>query len=241
VPLPPVARLGLTRSATSALRWQAVDAWPQLGADEAHLWLVDLDAAGGEPADVLSPDERRRAEAFVRKRDGRRFAACHAHLREILAGYVGADPAALALVEGPNGKPTLSARGPCFNLAHCEGVALCAVARRAVGVDLELVERPRRPRWEAVAERHFHEEELRALREAPGWSEFLRIWTLKEACLKAAGFGLTIDPRGFSVAAVLAGWARSVRLEGRDWRCVGLEPAPGTVAALASESAASEG
>jgi 4'-phosphopantetheinyl transferase len=229
---------------------RAVRSWapgadvPKLAGDDVHVWLVDLDAAPPDDDRLdafLSPAEQARGEAFRFDVHRRRFTAARARLREILSGYLGGDPGGIELVDGPNGKPELGAGNRDalrFNVAHCEGFALCAVSLLDVGVDLELVDRPRRPGWAGIASSFFHADELRVLEAAEGeagWVEFLRIWTLKEACVKAAGFGLTLDPRSFSVAAVLAGRAESAQVAGREWRCVQLRPAEGAIAALAHE------
>jgi 4'-phosphopantetheinyl transferase len=202
---------------------------PDLGGDEVHSWLIELDAKTDEA--VLSSDERARADAFRFDVHRRRYAAGRARLREILAAYLDAEPASLGLLEGPHGKPELTGHDLRFNLAHCEDRALCAVSRCEVGADLELLDRPRMPDWRAVAARFFHADEVAAT-----WEEFLRIWTLKEACLKAAGFGLVIDPRTFSVAEVLAGRTDAVALAGAEWRCWELRRRGREVSAVAAST-----
>jgi 4'-phosphopantetheinyl transferase len=202
---------------------------------ETHVWLLDLARIGGE--DLLSAEERARADAFRFERHRRRYVAAHAQLRELLSAYVGGDPDALVLVESPNGKPELGGRELRFNLAHSEEVGICALATVEVGVDIEAVEREPPPDWDAVAARFFHADEVAALLGVAGeggWLEFLRIWTLKEACLKAAGVGLLTDPRSFSVGPVLAGREDVVAVAGGEWLARELEGVPGAVAALAT-------
>jgi 4'-phosphopantetheinyl transferase len=221
------------------LAWPASDV-PEFERDETHVWLLDLEVSDAEAAALaalLSADERTRADAFRRDVHRRRFTAGRGRLRELLAAYAGGEPRAVPLVEGPNGKPELAGSELCFNLAHSEGVGICAVSRSEVGVDVEVSRRDPPTDWRAVADRFFHDEELARLHGLDGesgWLEFLRVWTLKEACLKGTGLGLLTDPRSFSVAAVLAGDASRVSLDGRDWRCLELTAPPGAVAALAS-------
>jgi 4'-phosphopantetheinyl transferase len=223
------------------LVWPAADA-PQLERDETHVWLLELDVSDAEAevlAALLSPDEGARADAFHRDLHRRRYTAGRGRLRELLAAYAGGEPGTLPLVEGPNGKPELAGSELRFNLAHSEGVGICAVSRAEVGVDVEVSPRDPPTDWRAVADRFFHEEELErllGLTAEPGWLEFLRVWTLKEACLKATGIGLLTDPRSFSVAAVLAGRADRVVLADREWLAQELAPVPGAVAALATSS-----
>jgi 4'-phosphopantetheinyl transferase len=219
--------------------WDGGRAVPDLGNDDVHLWLVDLDVEPGELARLLSAAERERAESFRFDRHRARYIVGRGRLRQLLAAYTGREPTRLELREGPNGKPELGKDALRFNVSHCEGLALCAIARREVGVDLELVERPRRPRWPEIAARFFHPDEQRVV---SGWVDFLRIWTLKEACLKALGSGLRTDPRTFSVATVLVARDDRVVVGGEEWRCSEVSaasdaPGRGTVSALAVATA----
>lgn len=90
------------------------------------------------------------------------------------------------------GKPRLADRDvPHFSLSHSGHWAVCAVADHPVGVDVEL------PRCtSALARRHFHPEEVAAAATA---DDLCRLWTAKEAFLKALGVGLTIPLDSFLV------------------------------------------
>ena len=118
---------------------------PALGQD-VHLWRLSLHCAA-EPdfarlARLLSPDERHRADRFHRDLHRRRYVIGRASLRLILAGYVARDPRSLAFTYNRWGKPALGdERGPQFNLAHAEDLALVAVrCGGPVGVDVERVD-----------------------------------------------------------------------------------------------------
>lgn len=220
------------------LAWPAADV-PELQRDETHVWLLNLDVSDTEAAALaalLAPEELARADAFHRDVHRRRYTAGRGRLRELLGAYARGAPGAVPLVEGPNGKPALPGSELRFNLAHSEGVGIFAVSRAEVGVDVEVSRRDPPTDWRAVADRFFHEEELarlHGLAAEPGWLEFLRVWTLKEACLKATGIGLLTDPRSFSVAAVLAGDEEAVVLAAGKWLARELGGSPGAVAALA--------
>jgi 4'-phosphopantetheinyl transferase len=211
--------------------------YPEVG---AHLWSIALDRADHEVerlAALLGPDERARAERFVFPRDRRRFVVARAALRTILGRYLDHPPGRVAFTYGPRGKPSV-AGGPEFNLAHSHELALCAVARRAVGVDLEW----RRPieHLEEVAQTAFSPNERMALLALPAAERpdgFLRCWTRKEAYVKARGDGLHLPLDGFDVsldpddARLLA--SRLDPAEPTRWSLVSLEPAAGYVGALA--------
>ena len=84
-----------------------------------------------------------------------------------------------------------SARAWHFNIAHTEGLVVMAVARvTAVGVDAERADS--RPRLE-IARQYFSPVEAAALEALPAADQpgrFQRLWTLKEAYLKATGEGI---------------------------------------------------
>jgi 4'-phosphopantetheinyl transferase len=162
---------------------------------EVQVWQVSLDRPAEDAAflrTLLSPEELRKAEAFLFEKDRRRYAVARGALRAILADCLSTSPQALRFEQGPHGKPYL-AGGPGFNLSHCEDLALIAVAAdgRAVGVDVERL-RPLQD-MSSIEERHFSAEE-RAFLEAGGPGEkpraFLTLWTRREAAAKALGLDL---------------------------------------------------
>ncbi len=169
------------------------------------LWLVPLDGGSPDPADpdrtaLLSEAEKAKAGRFHFERDARRYRVSHTALRTLLAQATGMAPQALTFVEGPYGKPRLAGTGqPHFNMSHSADWALIGICADApIGVDIEV---PRAMSdLEALAERNFTPAEfsaLRAVEPALRLQAFLRCWTRKEACLKALGSGLSIEPGVF--------------------------------------------
>ncbi len=74
-----------------------------------------------------------------------------------------------------------------FNLSHCAGLAVCMLSEHECGVDAEAV-REVRP---GVVRRVFSPEEQILLQESAEPDRlFTRIWTLKEAYVKAVGRGI---------------------------------------------------
>ncbi len=104
-----------------------------------HIWRVDLDTVASGQA-----------------------------LREILGRYLGLPANELRFETGRYGKPRLAAPEDeiAFNLSHSSSLALVAIARREVGVDVERI-RAKRP------------------------VDFYRRWADREARVKCLGTGLT--------------------------------------------------
>ncbi|GII84199.1 hypothetical protein Ssi03_21890 [Sphaerisporangium siamense] len=159
-----------------------------------------------------------------------RYAAAHFVTRRILGRYLDLPAEAVEFQYGENGKPALRpdpARPDLrFNLSHSGPLALLAVAvGRDVGVDVERVRSGVSAR--AIAERRFDREGAEAVAADPG--VFFRLWTRKEACVKASGGRL-----GWGMAIPVSGPVATgtPRLPG-PWRLYDLPAPEGYVAALA--------
>lgn len=164
--------------------------------------------------DTLSSDELARAERFRFESDRSAYIGTHALLRALLARVGPLAAAEWRFVAGQDGKPELDpalASPLRFNVSRGRGLVAAAVAHRHdVGVDVEGGRRAKD--FTDVASRFFTPEESALVRqEAPdgGRDAFLRLWTLKEAVIKATGEGLrrpldsfvvTLDPPGVTFA-----------------------------------------
>ncbi|HVU25845.1 MAG TPA: 4'-phosphopantetheinyl transferase superfamily protein [Opitutus sp.] len=126
-------------------------------------------------------------------------------MRELLAKYLGCDPAMLRFATGSHGKPRLAGAQEtsdlCFNVSHSHGRALLAVTHGAeVGVDLEQI----RSDLDAggIVASHFSPAERtawQALPEAQRHAAFFQGWVRKEAYVKARGEGLSREPARYTV------------------------------------------
>jgi len=164
---------------------------------------VDLDRFTGLPSEqVLSDEERERAESFRSPLDRQRYVASHLALRQALSEYTGLQHAELHLSKGSFGKPSLTGHARTqFSLSHSQGLALIAIGGRGpLGADIELL-RPV-PDAAVLAAEHFTRREQEALAALPVHERdraFLTCWTRKEACLKAIGVGLLVSSQSFEV------------------------------------------
>src|SRR3954465_6512454 len=112
--------------------------------EPVEIWVVPLDPPERELLRLhalLSGEERRRAGAPPFSPRKRRYVARQGALREILARYAAVTPERLQLVRSNRGKPILPGGGPHFSVSDSGDLALVAVARREVGVDVERVRR----------------------------------------------------------------------------------------------------
>ena len=141
----------------------------------------------------LSTEEQRRYASYRSREAAERYVVTRSLVRLVLSEQLGVDPRALELGRTETGKPTV--RGLHFNLSHSGELILLAVCGdRDVGVDIERrrhVERAAalEARWLTDAER----DSLKQAREkgADSSDAFLRIWSMKEARLKALGVGIS--------------------------------------------------
>ena len=227
------------------MTWRPPPAAVDLRPDAVEVWRASLDAAEGDMARFeasLPPEERARADRFAFPGARRAFVAGRGMLRELLARYAGGSPASQEIVADPDGKPRLA--GPCgqgrvrFNASHSGGLWTCAVAlHREVGIDVEAIDPSRR--IESIMGRYFAPAEAAAVRGSPDpLRAFHRVWTRKEAWLKARGTGITVPLDSFEVSA--GEEARLVAAGGRPpgegaWTLRDLDFGPGFAGALSCE------
>ena len=116
-------------------------------------------------------------------------------LREHLAGLLDCPYASIALARDNLGKPYLAApdRPLWFNMASRDGVVVIATSQQGpVGVDVETLAQCRG--GQGVADQLFSKSEALWLAKQPEGAcalAFARLWTGKEAVLKALGQGIT--------------------------------------------------
>ena len=227
------------------LDWPTAPAGLRPAVDEVHVWAAALDRPAGEVAELsrsLSEAERERAGRFRHQPSRDEFIVARAVLRLLLAECLGVTPREVRFSQTARGKPRLASDPPplCFNVSHSHGMALIALSGRCeIGVDLERV-RPFSDEM-GLADRFFTASEAAALRvlDARGRLEtFFRLWTRKEAYLKAHGLGLSYGLERVEVSHAPDDPAHIVHIDGdraaaAHWSLRALAPAPGYVGALA--------
>lgn len=177
-------------------QWQSSSGPAALSESEVHVWRLSLDQGRRlirRFEEVLSSEEKRRAEGSFLEMEKASFRLCRGFLRVLLGRFGGMAPEAIRFVKGKRGKLHLDASfrrtGIEFNLSHSGDVALVALSReRRLGVDVEQT----RPSvaLDEIRQRLFspvEQEEIGALPEAARIDGFFACWTRKEAAIKALG------------------------------------------------------
>jgi 4'-phosphopantetheinyl transferase len=142
----------------------------------------------------LHQTEVQRALRYRNDADRALYVATRSALRELLAERLSITPATVTLTAGKWGKPMLAGAetGLSFNVSHSCNQALIAISdSRLVGVDIEHVDL--NLDWREVASLLCTRHELRCLNAEPTRTQtvsFFRLWTAKEALLKALGVGI---------------------------------------------------
>jgi 4'-phosphopantetheinyl transferase len=175
-----------------AIWWMVTD---QVGPKDLHRWFQMLDE-----------HERQRSTAFHFEMDRRDFIAAHALLRSMLTCYGNLPVHSWSFLIDANGKPIINPKLGCdellFSLSHTRGLVAVAVASRGViGIDVERMDPAKTD--PGVAEEYFAPTELQMLQGAPPTERtayFFRLWTLKEAYIKAIGTGLSASLKSFAFA-----------------------------------------
>jgi 4'-phosphopantetheinyl transferase len=170
------------------------------------LLLLDVAPTTTRPADILaclSIEEQARAARYRSLEDRLRSGLTRAALRRVLGAATGRAPEALVFTTEFRGKPRLvDPNGPHFNVSHSGSLALIGVSHlRPIGVDIEWM----RDLSDALgmAEAFFSPREYRSLAGLhPNelTTAFYKIWTGKEAVVKAFGTGVGEGLRNFTVA-----------------------------------------
>ena len=199
----------------------------------------------------LDDEELVRRKRFLHPSPSRRYTLCRAALRAILCCHLECDNKELAITDGEFGKPLALLRGePAeigFNVSHSGSHGLIALSdERQVGVDVEelvtpngldsLIDSVLTPGEQSV---------IAATNLTDRTRDFLRLWTVKEALIKALGVGLSLDMSKVEVPdGMLRGEDSSIfrfpHATGPAWRVINLSNGE-FAAAAAYEAVPSDG
>lgn len=173
----------------------------------AHIWrlfLPDFIQETLNLSKLLNRDELDRAERFHFPIHQERFTITRGLLRKTLSLYTGISPETLIFHYGEHGKPFLANNDTDlrFNVSHSHDMAVFAfTVHKEIGVDVEKTEASFK---ESVAKRFFSPDEYTELMQLPETERvvaFYKIWSRKEALIKALGKGLYTPLDSFTVSS----------------------------------------
>ena len=215
---------------------------------KAKIAYVDLAPGpnrGNDAVTWLDTSDKARWQRFTNADSRREFVLCRAALRDILCARLNCSNRELSFDENENGKPLALVRGkPApirFNISHSGLHGLIAVVPEGrVGIDVEDRSIPRD--IDGAASLTFTPAEQVEFTAADGARKtefFYRIWTMKEALIKALGVGFGLNPSRFEIPPAMRSGARHCvfrfpHLPGERWRLEDLGNAD-FAAAIATE------
>ena len=182
------------------MTWQNSLHHPVLNQERVHIWRANLNPSSDEVtrlSTLLAADETARANKYRFPEHKRRFIVARGVLRQLLGNYLNISPKHLKFEYSERGKPYIfnsnTSKAIQFNISHSEEYALLGFTYdRSIGVDIEYLRAM--PDAVKIAKRFFapQEYELICSLDAKQQSQtFFKLWTAKEAYLKAIGTGLS--------------------------------------------------
>ncbi len=229
---------------------------------DIHIWVIKVDTCtpassnAGDSQDsflesFLPKSEKEESLHYGNNLEGKmRFLVRRAARRSILQKYTGI-PAKELLIQqdSGSGRPTLNRaqndREICFSSTSSESLAVIAVARgQSLGVDIEKMKALPDEEIMRLLFNFFSKAEYAQIQcsDSPDLrqEQFFKLWTLKEAWLKATGQGLAQSLDSFSISLgnppTLVGVPEDERLHTSAWGFTTFVPGNSYTGAIAFEA-----
>lgn len=169
-----------------------------LSKSEVHIWKIPLDIPySSYYYSILDGKERERLRKLRTYESYKQYLVCRYSIKNILSSYIGCLASECFISYTKRHKPFLeNARIPLkFNISHSKNLAVCVVTLdESIGVDLEFI----RPieNLEGLSEYVLSRKErllFYSMSKEGRLRFFYKIWTRKEAFLKACGDGFLTE------------------------------------------------
>lgn len=168
--------------------------------NHVHIWRASLEYNQSKVnflTGSLSMDEIERANRFYFESDRMQFIVRRGILRQIISKYLEIDAKNLLFEYNSFGKPFLITdslkQDFKFNMTHSKNMALyCISSQKNVGVDIEYLYKEFE--FQPIIDRFFSQNEKKFIENIAIDKQkegFFKIWTRKEAILKALGKGIS--------------------------------------------------
>ena len=160
-----------------------------------HVLLCNLSSlCFSVPLDWLSEWELNRLQVITEPKQSQFYLSSRGVFRALLGHSLGQSAGELQFVVQQHGKLSLANHNLQFNISHSQNWLAVVTSPYPVGIDIECYSQASRKRsWLALAKRFFTAGEyqyLSSLSDPDLRDKFTRLWTQKEAVLKAHGDGL---------------------------------------------------
>lgn len=214
---------------------------------QVHVWQADLKTLSVYPKEIsktLSPYELDRASKFRFIKDQELFILRHYQLRLILSKYCNCKPHQLVFRYNSYKKPFISIpefKQIKFNMTYSSDLMLVGLCKQKdIGIDIEKVHEIHD--LENIAVENFSRQELEFLKSKLNKTNtFFKIWTSKEAFIKAIGKGIYYPLKSFCIDFNSSGnYEHPINfkhpLESKLWRTAELNTSDGYIASIAIKS-----
>lgn len=161
----------------------------------------------------VTSEELERASLIKSEESRNRFLAGRRLLRSLYSRWTGKACCEIPILIDAMGKPFLSTEElPGFSISHSGDLVTLLVTYGEGGVDLE---KERRLDFQNLARRFFSEEEALSVESSLDPAHFFKLWTCREAAIKADGRGMGSLLKG--MGSCMGEECVRVRAGGRGW------------------------
>ena len=214
-----------------------------------HIWSANLDQPENISQKyylVLSQQEKDQADKYKVKELRDRYILSKGILKQLLADYKTCEYQEIKFEYNSFGKPCIAtssnADDICFNLSHSGNLAVFSfVKNKNIGIDVEQVQEI--PDMDGVVNLCFSEFEKEWFyRISPGQKKeiFYKIWTTKEAYIKAIGKGFSFSPNRINLELNSKNEIIFKEIIGDDelkrWKLYSFNPEPGSISSVVVEN-----
>ena len=221
---------------------------PPLEANQLHILALRIESLAKDDTlllATLNDEERKRAERFINPEHGYKFSLTRGMLRRCLGFYLNQPPQTIVFSFNEHGKPEIKSlvnnHQFFFNVSHSHEMAAFLFAYDGrVGIDIERI-KPVKDLL-GLAKHVCHPDEFAeftSMDEAQREVAFYRLWTRKEAFIKANGQGLSMGLRSIYIGCGPRDHITEIKYKTRtltDWRIKDLPCDPEYRMAIAVEA-----
>lgn len=172
--------------------WKSYTSGQLLATDKTHIFRIDINnhfpKIKKALADVLSEREQEKASRMFISKDKERYVVSKYCLRTLLSLCLDTNPNEIDFIFHEHKKPTV--KGIEFNISHTGDYVLIAISPKAVGIDVEFLNREFD--FKSILDITFSKKEIDYIGNKDiDPTNFYVMWTRKEALLKASGEGVS--------------------------------------------------